>query len=141
MSRNIAMNDVLVTIALASMMHLDWHVARPAEHHLSLGWPWHWLLAVPTFGLTAWYVVRRRPRRLFAASVAIIGTATLLAGVVEPLWEMWSGAPFAWTFGRMRLVPFAAFVATGLLSYAAVAAFAARAFTPLREPPARPQAP
>ena len=31
MSRNIAVNDVLVTIALASMMHLDWHVARPAE--------------------------------------------------------------------------------------------------------------
>src|SRR5687767_8217142 len=124
-------NAALVTLALATAMHLDWHAARPVEHHLSLGWRWHWLLAVPSFALTAWYVQRAWPGRLLGASFTILGTASLLAAGVEPAWEYWvDGASLEWTFGRLRLAAFAAFLATGLVAYAAVMALARRRGTP-----------
>jgi hypothetical protein len=116
-----SIDAVLATLGLATAMHLDWHAARPAEHHLSLGWTWHWLLAVPVCALTAWYVARAWPRRRVAASVAIFGTASILAAVVEPLWEyLVDGATLEWTFGRMRLVALAAFLITGLITHAAL---------------------
>ena len=110
----------LVTLGLAAALHLDWHVARPAAHHLSLGWAWHWLLAVPVFALTAWYVLRAWPERVVGASVVIIGVAVLLAAVVEPAWEVWTGAPVGWAFGRARLVAFGAFLAAGMISHVTV---------------------
>lgn len=111
----------LVTLALATAIHLDWHVARPTVHHLSLGLPAHWLLAIPVFGLGAWYVVRAWPLKLLPASIAILSSAIIIGGVVEPAWEYFlGGATFEWAFGQTRNVILAAFVATGLLSYAAV---------------------
>jgi hypothetical protein len=115
------MNDGLVTLALATAMHLDWHAARPAMHHLSLGWRWHWLLAVPVFALTAWYVLRAWPARRMAASVAIIGIASVLAVLVEPAWEYWiDGATFDWAFGPLRLTAFGAFLTAGIVTYATI---------------------
>jgi hypothetical protein len=117
----------LVTLALATAMHLDWHAARPAEHHLSLGWRWHWLLAVPPCALTAWYVARAWPRHRLAASVAIFGIASLLAAVIEPAWEyLVDGATLEWAFGRPRLLAFAAFLITGAVTHAAVLSLRAR---------------
>jgi hypothetical protein len=111
-------NFGLVSLALASAMHVDWHVARPAVHHLSLGWPWHWLLAVPAGALTAWYVMRAWPARPAAMSLAILGIASLLAAVVEPAWEYWlTGASYEWAFGSSRLAAFAMFVAVGTVAH------------------------
>jgi hypothetical protein len=113
----------LVTLALATAIHLDWHVARPTVHHLSLGLPAHWLLAIPAFGLVAWYVVRAWPSNLGPASISILGGAIILGGVLEPAWEYFlGGAGFDWVFGRTRNVILAAFVGTGLLAYVAVVA-------------------
>jgi len=75
----------LVTLGVASAMHTDWHLARPAHHQLSLGLAQHWLSAIPVFALTAWYVCRAWPHRIAGASAAIIGGAALVAQVVEPL--------------------------------------------------------
>ena len=111
----------LVTFALATAIHLDWHVARPTVHHLSLGLPAHWLLAIPVFGLVAWYVVRTWPSNPWRASIAILGSAFLVGGVLEPAWEYFLGdATFEWAFGRERNTILTAFVATGLLAYVAV---------------------
>jgi hypothetical protein len=111
----------LVSLALASAMHLDWHAARPAAHPLSLGWSWHWLLAVPVGALTAWYVVRTWPVRPAAASVGMFGIASVLAAVVEPAWEYWvDGAPYEWAFGSPRLAAFAMFVAAGAITHLVV---------------------
>ena len=114
----------LVTVALATAIHLDWHVARPTVHHLSLGVPAHWLLAIPVFGLVAWYVVRAWPSKILPASLAILGSAIILGGVLEPAWEYFlGGASFEWAFGRTRNVILAAFVGTGLVAYAGLVAF------------------
>ena len=113
-------NTGLVTLGLATAMHLDWHAARPVVHHLSLGWRWHWLLAVPVFALTAWYVLRAWPGRSIGASLIIVGIASVLAAVVEPLWEYWDGATAEWAFGALRLAAFGTFAAAGVLTHATI---------------------
>ena len=116
-----------VSLALATAIHLDWHFARPAHHQLSLGLRWHWLTAIPVFALLAWYVARAWPSQMLRASVVIIVSAVVLAGVVEPAWEYFLGdAPFEWAFGATRNLALATFLGTGLLSYGIALALAAR---------------
>ena len=109
---------VLTSLGLATAIHLDWHFARPAHHPLSLGLSWHWVFAIPVFALVAWYVARVWPHAVGRASVAILGSAILAAGLVEPAWEYYVGdAPFEWAFGASRNAVLFAFVATGLVAY------------------------
>jgi hypothetical protein len=131
-----------VVLALAAVMHLDWHFARPIVHHLSLGWRAHWLLALPTFGLVAWYIHRIWPAHRLAMSVAIVGTAGILAAVVEPAWEYWlADAPFEWAFGRVRLEAFGAFLAAGLVTHAIILWLLSRRSSTSRPGPTAPVAP
>jgi len=121
----------LVTLGLATMMHLDWHSARPAEHHLSLGWTYHWLLAVPSFALTAWYVLRVWPDAVKRASLSIILIASVLAAIVEPAWEYWGSGEWEWAFGARRLSAFFAFLTMGLVTYIGIVATVRRQTTPM----------
>ena len=110
------LRTVIVSLLLATAIHLDWHIARPAHHHLSLGWTWHWALAIPIFGVASWLVARWMPERAGVRSAAIIGAAALLGGVLEPAWEYWlGGATFEWAFGRDRNQAFLAFTMVGHL--------------------------
>ena len=120
-------SSVLVSVALATAIHLDWHAARPTTHHLSLGLPWHWLLAIPAFGLVAWYVARAWPSAVLRASVGIVGFGILLGGVLEPAWEYCFGdATFEWAFGRQRTTMLVTFVGMGFVAYLAVLALMKR---------------
>ena len=112
--------DGLVIFGLATAMHLDWHAARPAEHHLSLGWTWHWLLGVPVGVLTAWYGARAWAARPAMGSIVIFVLASVLAGIVEPYWELRTGATFDWAFGPERLSTFAAFLVTTVIAHVTV---------------------
>jgi hypothetical protein len=123
--------STLVCLGLAAAIHLDWHLARPAEHHLSLGLAWHWLLAIPTFALVAWYVVRVTPDRVFPTSVSLLTCAILIAGVLEPAWEYFLGdATWEWAFGKGRLVALTTFVGVGLAAYVATVGLMRRADGP-----------
>jgi hypothetical protein len=107
----------LVSLALATAIHLDWHVARPAQHHLSLGLPWHWALAIPVFALVGWYIARAWAAHVVRAFLGIVGSAVVLAGVVEPAWEYsLGGATFEWAFGATRTAALVAFVGTGVVA-------------------------
>ena len=111
----------LVILALATAIHLDWHVARPTTHHLSLGWSWHWALAIPVFALAAWYVSRRHAPSAIRTSAVIIGGAILLGAVIEPAWEYWLGdASFDWAFGPHRTHAALVFIIAGIATYAGV---------------------
>jgi hypothetical protein len=111
----------LVLLALATAIHLDWHVARPTTHHLSLGLSWHWALAIPVFALAAWYVSRRHAPGAAKASAIIIGGAILLGAIIEPAWEYWlGGATFDWAWGPHRTHAALVFVITGIAAYAGV---------------------
>ena len=112
---------LLVCVALATAVHLDFHVARPTTHHLSLGLPWHWVLAAPVFALVAWYVAHAWPSQILWASVWIVGGAIVLGGVIEPAYEyLLGGAGFDWAFGPTRSTALRAFVLTGLIVYGTV---------------------
>ncbi len=111
----------LISLGLGVAIHLDWHIARPTLHHLSLGWTWHWILAIPIVGVAAWLVARANPERAVAWSVGIIGMAVLLGGVLEPAWEHWlGGASFEWAFGRPRNQALLTFTMTGVAAFAGV---------------------
>ena len=126
MSRRIV-SAALVTLGLAVAIHADWHFARPAHHRLSLELSWHWLLAIPVFALTAAYVARVWATQLARASVAILGIAIVVAGILEPLWEnAIGGASFDWAFGDQRNLALLSFVGTGLITYGVTLAWLRR---------------
>jgi len=76
------------------------------------------MLAIPVFAFTAYYVARVWSTEVLRASVMILGSAIIAAGVLEPAWEYFlAGAPFEWAFGAVRNRALAAFVGVGLITY------------------------
>ena len=95
----------------------------PTQHaRLSLGWAYHWVLAIPIFALAAWHTVRCWPRRVLAAGLASIAAAALLGQVIEPLGEsVLSGLPLDQGFRAERLRAFGAFVGVGAAAFTLMA--------------------
>ena len=55
---------------------------------------------------------------MLRASIAIVASATVGAGVVEPAWEFFlEDATFEWAFGAARNGALAAFVGSGVIAY------------------------
>jgi hypothetical protein len=75
-------------ILLAGAIHLDWHLARPSHHRLSLGWEQHWLFAALAFGLVGWCVARTWPEQTWRRGAAIATLALVLAQGIEPITEV-----------------------------------------------------
>jgi hypothetical protein len=79
---------VALALALASAIHIDWHLARPAHHRLSLAWTHHWIFAVVVFALVGWLIARWWPRAPWRAAAGIVGLGVVLAQLVEPVLEL-----------------------------------------------------
>ena len=81
---------VLVWAAvLAALVHVDWHVGRPADMPPSLGWPFHWLLGLATGIVMAWSFLRRRRSQTEGVDLSIaLGLGLVLGQVVEPTLEV-----------------------------------------------------
>jgi len=79
-----------LVLALATVVHVDWHLARPALHHrrLSFGWDGHWAFAALAFGLVGWLVARTWPEQPWRPGAWIAALALLLAQGVEPMSEI-----------------------------------------------------
>jgi len=75
-------------IALAVGLHLDWHLARPRHHRLSLAWPYHWVITAVLFGIVAWLIARLWTRDRWRIGFAIFLGAVFLAQIVEPMMEI-----------------------------------------------------
>ena len=78
----------VLVLALATAVHVDWHLARPTHHRLSLGWSYHWLFAGAAFATVGWIIARQWPTASGRAAAWIVGLALLLAQGVEPLLEV-----------------------------------------------------
>jgi hypothetical protein len=112
----------LAAIWIAVLIHLDWHLGRPAHGHLSFGLPYHWILAIVTLGPLPWLLIRRWPTALLQASVVVLGLGVALGQVLEPLGEVMLyrvGAEPLTNPVRWRV--FAEFMAAGILVYIASA--------------------
>ena len=77
-----------LVLALAAAIHIDWHLARPVHHRLSLGWPNHWIFAIAAFALVGCLIARGWPDAPARAAAGIVGLAVLLAQGLEPLLEV-----------------------------------------------------
>lgn len=114
-----------VALLLGAAIHVDWHLARHGHDGRSLGWSWHWVVAIPMFALAAWYMARRFRNRLLFASVITLGAVVLLGEVLEGVGEiLLYGDPLREVFAAERLAALSAFMAAGLVSYVAVARLA-----------------
>ena len=78
----------VLVLALAAVIHVDWHLARPAHHRLSLEWPHHWLFAVAAFGVVGWLIARGWPDAPVRVAASVVALAVLLAQGIEPVLEI-----------------------------------------------------
>lgn len=79
---------VSLVLVLAAAVHVDWHLARPAHHRLSLAWPHHWLFAAAAFAAVGWVIARRWPAAPGRVAAGIVSLALGLAQGVEPVLEV-----------------------------------------------------
>lgn len=79
---------IMLVLTLAGAVHVDWHLARPTHHRLSLGWEQHWLFAAIAFGLVGWIVARVWPEQAWRRGGLIATFAIILAQVIEPMAEV-----------------------------------------------------
>lgn len=79
---------VALSLLLAAGIHVDWHLARPQHHRLSLGWSEHWLFAGALFAVIGWVIARRWPAERWQLGGWVLVSALLLAQLVEPLLEV-----------------------------------------------------
>jgi hypothetical protein len=82
-----ALFSLPVVLALAVLVHTDWHIARPTHHRLSLGWPLHWTLCAAGFAAAGWYLARRFPRAPWLAASLNAAIALGVGQIVEPILE------------------------------------------------------
>jgi hypothetical protein len=77
-----------LVLLLAAAIHVDWHLARPAHHRLSLAWQEHWLFAAIMFAIAGWLIARRWPDAPGRIAASVVGLAVLVAQVIEPVLEV-----------------------------------------------------
>ncbi len=104
--------EVLSAFGIAAAIHVDWHLARHIHAPLSFGWAWHWVLAIPVFGLTTWVITRKSADHALPRSALAILLGVLLGQVGEPLWE---GGDALRNAERWRA--FGGFMAAGLVTW------------------------
>jgi hypothetical protein len=79
---------VILSVGLAAALHLDWHLARPEHHRLSLGWSFHWLATAVVFGAAGCLIARAWPGARWRLGAVVFGVAVVLAQLVEPALEV-----------------------------------------------------
>ncbi len=110
--------SIPLVLLLAAAVHLDWHAARPVHTRLALGWPYHWLLAVPLFAGAAVYVGKKWPRRSWTASAVNIMLALALGQPIVLLGEMlMNRLPISHALDGSRWTAFAEFTVAGFMTY------------------------
>ena len=78
----------LLCLLLAAGIHVDWHLARPQHHRLSLDWSQHWLFAAALFAGIGCIIARRWPAERWRIGGQVLLCAVLVAQVVEPVLEL-----------------------------------------------------
>jgi hypothetical protein len=79
---------ILLSLLLGAALHVDWHLARPLHHRLSLDLPYHWALTAGVFAVVGCVIARRWPSERWRHGAIVFVTAVLLAQVVEPVLEV-----------------------------------------------------
>jgi hypothetical protein len=78
---------VLLSVVLGAAIHLDWHLARPHHHRLSLEWPYHWAATAAIFGVVGWVVARSYSNRRWRVGLAVLVAGVFIGQLLEPVLE------------------------------------------------------
>ena len=78
---------VVLSLILGATLHVDWHLARPLHHRLSLAWSEHWLATAAIFAIVGCVIARFWPSQRFRVGAIVLVSAAVLAQFVEPLLE------------------------------------------------------
>jgi hypothetical protein len=78
---------LVLSVVLGAVLHVDWHLARPAHHRLSLGWSYHWLASAVVFGVSGSLIARTWPVYRWRLGAVVFVAAAVLAQVIEPVLE------------------------------------------------------
>lgn len=79
---------VVLSLLLGAGLHLDWHLARPLHHRLSLGWSHHWAITAGIFAVAACVIARFWPAQRWRMGAIVFVGGALIAQVVEPVLEV-----------------------------------------------------
>jgi len=139
------LTSIPLAIALAAFIHVDFHLARPADHHWSFGLSWHWIVCAGVFGPAGWYVARRFGTDRWRAAAWNVFLAAILGQGLEPVGEqlVFNGR-LAFDVSPDRWAIFWICLAAGSVAMAAVLALAPRQpdlgpTTSASPPPASPR--
>ena len=84
--------SLLMGLLLATLIHLDWHMARPAHYHiggrLGLGWPYHWMVTALVFAIVGWFIARTWPEDRLRVGAESLVIGVLMGQVLEPALEV-----------------------------------------------------
>lgn len=78
---------IVLSLLLGAALHVDWHLARPLHHRLSLGWSHHWAITAALFAMAACVIARAWPSQRWRLGAVVFVSAALLAQLVEPVLE------------------------------------------------------
>jgi|SRR5688572_3345524 len=79
---------VLLSLLLGAGLHVDWHLARPLHHRLSLDLPYHWALTAALFAVVGCVIARLWPAQRWRLGAVVFFSAAFLAQAVEPVLEV-----------------------------------------------------
>jgi len=78
---------LILSVVLATALHVDWHLARPTHHRLSLGWTHHWLATAVVFASVGYIIARVWPNSRWRLGAVVFAAAVVLAQAIEPVFE------------------------------------------------------
>lgn len=77
----------LLSLAVAAILHFDWHLARPLHHRLSLGLVEHWAITAALFAIIGCVIARKWPDQRWRLGTVVFIAGAVLAQGVEPVLE------------------------------------------------------
>jgi hypothetical protein len=84
--------SLLMGLLLATLIHIDWHMARPAHYHLGgrlgLGWPYHWMVTALVFAIAGWFIARTWPEKRWRVGAESLAIGVVIGQGIEPMLEV-----------------------------------------------------
>ena len=117
------LTSIAAVLAITVVIHVDFHLARPATHHWSFGLWWHWVSCMVVFGAAGAYIARRWPAERWRATATNLVAGLIGGQVIEPLLEnIPFGGGIAWHVSPERWNAFFLCAAAGIATMVAVVA-------------------
>lgn len=112
--------SLLIGAVLGTVLHVDWHMARPAHHRLSFGWSHHWVVTAALFAIAGCLIARRWPSERWRIGAWSVIVGLVVAQVLEPvlLEGLYYNHRFAYEVEPERWFAFGQSLAASLPAYA-----------------------